>query len=183
MRQQIRRTLRNILENLEVRSPRLILSVIEYLISRPKLSFSFYGEDLVIQGLLSRFEFENGFKLSLSYIDIGAWRPIQGSNTYNLYRAGACGTAVEPNPHFKRMWKTVRPRDTFLPVGCSNVKTQSLKIFHRSAASNTLSESFAKTISTGQNLGVDTVIEVRCMTLEEIIQKHLESNRNAFTLI
>lgn len=61
-------------------------------------SYSAYGEDAIIKGFLSRHQFVTKEVLNLSFIDIGAWKPIRESNTYQSYKSGNYGTAVEPNP-------------------------------------------------------------------------------------
>ena len=128
-----------LLERLQSSPFKLLTLFVENFTSHKRMFYSIYGEDAIIMGLLDRYAMQAGRQLNLSYIDIGAWRPIKGSNTYFLYKMGSTGTVVEPNPHFKRLWKAVRPRDNYLAFGCGLEKSADLQIFHPSAASNTFS--------------------------------------------
>jgi hypothetical protein len=152
------------------------------MIKLPTNYYSFYGEDAVIQGILDKYKFDNGEDFNLSYIDIGAWRPIKGSNTYFLYKKGIQGTVVEPNPYFKRLWDSVRPRDQYLQFGCSNSSKGNLQIFHSSAASNTMHIEFMKKISIEQQLKISNQLEVDCLTLKEIILLHQKLTTSPFLL-
>ena len=75
------------------------------------ISFSQYGEDVLLYDFLPRYR---GF-----YIDVGAYHPWQGSNTYKLYLRGWNGITVEPNQDTATLFNRVRPRDTHLAVGVS----------------------------------------------------------------
>ena len=152
------------------------------MIKLPTKYYSFYGEDAVIQGILDKYKFDNGEEFNLSYIDIGAWRPIKGSNTYFLYKKGMNGTVVEPNPYFKKLWDSVRPQDQYLQFGCSNSPKESLQIFHSSAASNTMHIEFMKKISTEQHLKISGQLDVECLTIQEIIHLHQKLTSTPFLL-
>jgi len=160
----------------------LLQNTLEKLTSRKKMSYSSYGEDLLLQGIMSRYKLKFKTPLQFSYVDIGAWKPISGSNTYVFYKNGISGTAVEPNPQFRTAWKALRPRDNFLEVGCSSNENEILNIFHDSAASNTFDATFAEKISIEQNLLVGRKLEVRCLTLSSIIDKHLSIFPGPFIL-
>lgn len=80
-----------------------------------RLSFSQYGEDLLIQQVLGK---DAGV-----YLDIGANHPVRFSNTYHLYRfRGWRGLLVEPNPILAELLRSRRPRDVVLAaaVGKTN---------------------------------------------------------------
>lgn len=159
-----------------------LLKLIEYLTSRSNTSFSSYGEDAILSGILSRYFLEFKKELKLSYIDIGAWRPMSGSNTYWLYQRGLSGTVIEPNPHFNLLWKAVRPRDNYLGVGCSSSESEELHIFHDNAASNTFDQNFATDISQKQSFILMKKITVPCLTLKSIVDKHLSIYDEPFLL-
>ena len=170
------------MERLQASPFNLVTLFIERITAKKRTFYSIYGEDAIVMGLIDRYEMQSGKQLELSYIDIGAWRPIKGSNTYFLYRMGGSGTIVEPNPHFQRLWKAVRPRDNYLAVGCGFGKSADLLIFHPSAASNTFSTSFAQKISSAQPHKVTNSISVPMKTLKEIISIHLASSNLPFIL-
>jgi FkbM family methyltransferase len=79
---------------------------------RTHLSFAQQGEDLAVMSL-----FETLRVARPSYIDIGAYDPVIGNNTYLAYLMGSKGVLVEPNPALTMRLKQVRPRDTVLNVG------------------------------------------------------------------
>ena len=174
--------IKNFMERREPSLPKFLIKFIEIKIKSPTSYYSFYGEDAVLQGILERYKFDNGEDFRLSYIDIGAWRPIKGSNTYFLYKKGVKGTVVEPNPYFKKLWDSVRPQDQYLQFGCSNSPKDNLQIFHPSAASNTMNTEFMNKISIGQQLEIRSQLEVDCLTLEEIIIRHQKINSDPFLL-
>ena len=75
-------------------------------------SFSQLGEDLLI---LNHLEWMGkdinspGF-----YVDIGAFHPLDGSNTYKLYRNGSSGLVIDVGSQKKFLFKLFRSRDTFI---------------------------------------------------------------------
>lgn len=104
-----------LLKNLKKRLLRIIplreyiLGVID--IVRPRF-FGQLGEDAVIAnhiGWLGLPVHEKG-----AYIDIGAYHPTRGSNSYYFYRNGAAGYAVDIGERKKRVWRVFRYRDTFI---------------------------------------------------------------------
>jgi hypothetical protein len=175
-------SLRKCFESLQRLPIPALLYLIESLSSKSMKSYSSYGEDTLIFGVLSRYSLEFGKELELSYVDIGGWRPVSNSNTYSFYRKGFCGTVVEPNPHFRRLWKTVRPRDNYLEVGCSSLESELLLMFHDGASSNTFDPDFAQDISNNQPFQLQKSMMVPCLTLSSIIGKHLEFSRLPFIL-
>ena len=162
-----------ILERLQGSPIKLLTQIVEKITANKRNFYSIYGEDAIIMGLMDRYTMQTGQQLDLSYIDIGAWRPIKGSNTYFLYKIGFTGTVIEPNPHFKRMWSSIRPRDKYLAIGCGNEEYANLQIFHPSAASNTFSTVFAKEISDSQKHKVTQTVTVPLRSLEDIVTEHV----------
>ena len=150
--------------------------------SNPSKSFSAFGEDLLLEGILSRYKFLFNKEIELSYVDIGAWKPIRDSNTYGMYKRGITGTVVEPNPRLEKQWKLLRPRDSFLGIGVSANKQETLHIFHENASSNTFSLDFAETIEKIQGFTVSSSINVSCMTLKEILELHSNQYSQDFVL-
>jgi FkbM family methyltransferase len=182
VKDKLSKRIKSFIEYAEPALPKFLIKYIESIIRLPTNYYSFYGEDAVIQGILDKYKFDNGEDFNLSYIDIGAWRPIKGSNTYFLYKKGLQGTVVEPNPYFKKLWDSVRPRDQYLQIGCSNSSKENLQIFHSSAASNTMHIEFMNKISVEQQLTIVNQLEVDCLTLEEIILFHQKLTLTPFLL-
>ena len=77
-----------------------------------KLSYAQNGEDLVVRGAFG------GLKIDApTYLDVGAWEPIESNNTYFFYRKGGRGVLVEPNVDMTPKLKRKRPRDVVLTAG------------------------------------------------------------------
>ena len=75
-------------------------------------SYSQLGEDLVIINhleWLGKNPKSKGF-----YVDIGAYHPLDGSNTYKFYRKGASGVAVDVGSQKKLLFNLLRRRDIFI---------------------------------------------------------------------
>lgn len=73
-------------------------------------SYSQYGEDLVIDGIL-------GNKRSGFFIDVGANDPVVFNNTKRFYDRGWSGINIEPNPSLLKRLVEQRPRDINLNLG------------------------------------------------------------------
>jgi len=86
-------------------------------------SYSQTGEDTLCKKYLPE-SFGN-------YIDVGCGQPIHGSNTYFLYRSGWEGVAIDPILNNKRLFKYLRPRDTFkrILIGKKDQKVLFMKLF------------------------------------------------------
>jgi len=74
------------------------------------ISFSQYAEDILLAVTL--LPTGRGF-----YVDVGAYHPWQGSNTYKLYLRGWRGLTIEPNPMAASGFRAVRPRDIHVTAG------------------------------------------------------------------
>lgn len=74
------------------------------------LSYSSTGQDLIIRHIWP------GSKTGF-YVDVGAWHPKLGSNTYSLYRRGWSGITIEPRRDSTREFRQIRPRDIHLEIG------------------------------------------------------------------
>jgi len=165
-----------------LRNSTLAIMIYEWLAASRKVSYSSFGEDLVLEGILMRYKFITGESLKLSYIDIGGWKPKTGSNTFKLYKRGARGTIVEPNPYLRSLWNKFRPKDLFLAVGCSNNKFEKLRLFETLSPSNTIDEKFSLAVSESQDIEISQVIEIECKTLNEVVDIHKRMFNSDFIL-
>ncbi len=71
-----------------------------------EVSFSQFGEDIVVRRLASEKGIERGF-----YVDAGACHPIAGSNTLMLYKAGWRGINIEMVQEKVDLFNRLRPGD------------------------------------------------------------------------
>ena len=77
------------------------------------LSFAQNGEDLVLRQAVC----DTAATPKPEYMDIGAWDPINGNNTYYFYRLGCRGVLVEPNPVLGDKLAKVRSGDKLVRAG------------------------------------------------------------------
>jgi FkbM family methyltransferase len=78
-------------------------------------TFSIEAEDLLVERIFYQLLGNRSDRNGL-YVDLGAFDPIQHSNTYRLYKRGWRGINVEANPEAKRKFSAIRPLDTTLNV-------------------------------------------------------------------
>jgi hypothetical protein len=169
-------------EKFATRAPVFISSLIERIIQQKRISYSSFGEDLIVESLFKPHEFKTKEVLEFNYVDVGAWRPIRGSNTFKFYKKGIYGTVVEPNANLVNIWRSIRPKDQFLQVACSVQKELHFYQFTRLAPSNTGNKVFAEEISVGQNIEVIQTSKVKGLSLDEIIEMHLRRFKGKFVL-
>lgn len=151
-------------------------------ISLPRVYWSSYGEDAVIQGFLDRYRFITGVDFQFSYIDVGCFEPARSSNTFTFYRSGMKGTVVDPNRYLIPLWERIRPRDNFLPFACANERWVELNIIRSDAESNSVSSSFLNKLKNIKGYEVQKTLQVEARSLDEIITIHRESFTGEFML-
>lgn len=163
-------------------APTSVSGLLEKRLIRGRKSYSSFGEDLIVESIFRRHEFATKEILNFSYIDVGAWRPIRGSNTYNFYKQGIRGTVVEPNSNLFKVWRSLRPLDLLLPFACSTEKEVVFHQFTKLAPSNTANPVFAEEISLNQKIKIAKKSKVDAITLDEIIKRHLDMFPGTFIL-
>mgnify|MGYP000213849566 FL=1 len=70
--------------------------------------YSQLGEQMVVMNILGRMDQS---KINKVYVDIGAYHPYKGSNTYKLYLKNWRGVVVDPNPEKTKYFSIERPLD------------------------------------------------------------------------
>lgn len=65
-----------------------------FILKRPRKSYSYVGEDLIIEEYFNHIDLKNG-----RYLDIGCYHPTHLSNTHLLHVAGWDGFAVDLDQH------------------------------------------------------------------------------------
>jgi FkbM family methyltransferase len=75
--------------------------------------YSQLGEERVLLNVLERMD---QARLNRAYLDIGAFHPLRGSNTFRLYQMGWRGVVVDPNPAKIARFRTLRPDDVGLAM-------------------------------------------------------------------
>ncbi len=114
-----------------------------YMYYRPKIffprkSYSMFGEDLVISKI-----FKN--KKKGIYVDVGCYHPIEGSNTYLLFKKGWNGINIDLNKTSIDLFNKARIGDLNLNLAISN-KSKKIKYYFRKKINmlNTVNQNFAK---------------------------------------
>jgi FkbM family methyltransferase len=120
----------------------------------PHLSWSQTGEDMILRDLLAR-------QSDGMYIDIGAFHPRFGSNTYALYKRGWRGVNVDARPGSMVAFRWQRPGDTNLELAVgSRPGMANLYVFNHDELS-TLDPEWAKIqIDRGHVLKGQVTVEV-----------------------
>lgn len=91
-------------------------------------SYSFESEDIYINEYLKNIN--NGF-----YVDIGAFNPIRGSNTYLLYKKGWSGINVDADINSIRMFNILRRRDYNFNYALSSTNKKKVSFFYEKHSS------------------------------------------------
>ncbi len=104
----------------------------------PKKTYSMYGEDLIIEKFFKKKQ--KGF-----YVDVGCYHPLDGNNTYLLYRKGWTGINLDINSLSIELFNAARKEDHNVNVAVSN-KSKKVKIYFRKKINmlNTVDKKFAK---------------------------------------
>lgn len=131
-------------------------------------SFAQHGEDLVANGLLEGL----GVKQP-TYLDIGAWEPIQSNNTYFFYRKGGHGVLVEPNPKHTANLRCKRPRDTVLQAGIGLDDTPHLDFYMLSDDQlHTFDKEQVDWLVSTSNVTVESVVKMPMLPVNRVIAEH-----------
>jgi FkbM family methyltransferase len=76
---------------------------------RGERNYSQLGEQSVLENILARIQSKH--TVNSVYLDIGAYHPHEGSNTFRFYQRGWRGMVVDPNPDKIRKFLRLRPDD------------------------------------------------------------------------
>lgn len=135
-------------------------------------SFAQQGEDLAIVSVLEHLKIARP-----SYLDVGAFHPSIGSNTYLLYIAGGKGVLVEPNPHMAELLSGLRPRDTVLTagIGTGDAAEADYYLIRDRPQLNTFSrEQVDRYIAEGGPQVVERTMKMKLLALDDVVAEHFE---------
>ena len=151
---------------------KLYLHLLRYRGLKEKLQYSRWGEDSFLI---------NYFKGTSSgrYIDIGAFHPFRGSNTYLLYKKGWSGINIDLNKTSIDLFKLARPNDINLNLAISDANKK-IKVYQTKdlGKMNTIDAKFASFF-----LKNYYVRESCSYNLNDILYKYNTSKNNRFELI
>ncbi|MFO0849759.1 MAG: FkbM family methyltransferase [Gemmataceae bacterium] len=135
-----------------------------------KLSFAQNGEDLILESLLGLLKLDKP-----TYLDVGAFHPTVGSNTYLFYRAGGRGVLVEPNPDLAPHLRGVRPGDVLLTAGIGIDATPAADYYRMSVPqNNTFDKEQAERLDRdpGANCKIEQVVKMPLLNVNAVIAEH-----------
>lgn len=139
-------------------------------------SYSNYGEDAILHGVMKRLSHitHQDMFSQATYIDIGCYDPIKGSNTFFLYSLGWRGTLVDANPLLQQEILNKRPNDNFYNYAITkNNKSIKFYLFDDNPQCNTTSKEFAEKISISHNILVSRMVRVLSKTIDDIFEEHI----------
>lgn len=144
-----------------------------------------FGEDAVLQNILREKAWQRAAKENASeirsdrgfYVDIGAFAPIQHSNTYWFYRRGWRGINVDATPGSMRIFRWVRRRDINLELAVSG-RAGEITYYCwgvPNVMNTTSKETAEQVVKQGGEQPEKLTIQAR--TLEHILDEHLPKNQ------
>jgi FkbM family methyltransferase len=126
----------------------------------PHKSWSQTGEDMLVRDLLAH----RGVG---SFVDVGAFHPRFGSNTYGLYRRGWSGVNIDARPGSMEAFRRSRSRDQNLEVAIgTDVDQADFYVFYEDELCSLDVAWAERQISLGHRL--DRVVRTRVATLSDI---------------
>jgi FkbM family methyltransferase len=151
---------------------KLYLHLLRYRGLKEKLQYSRWGEDSFLNNYFK--DTANG-----RYIDIGAFHPFRGSNTYLLYKKGWSGINIDLNKTSIDLFKLARPNDTNLNLAISDANKK-IKVYQTKdlGKMNTIDPKFASFFLKNYH-----VRESCSYNLNDILYKYNASKNNRFELI
>lgn len=149
----------------------LLILFKNYIIGFSRRSYSQFGEDLVLSTFLNTNEIKKGF-----YVDIGAYKPKEFSNTYFYYRRNWKGINIDAKPGSMNFFKKSRKRDINLELGVSKeAKDLEFYIF-KGSVYNTFSKELAD-LYISQGILFEKKVIIKTTRLDDIMEKYLPINQ------
>jgi FkbM family methyltransferase len=133
------------------------------------VTFSQFGEDIIMLKMLERYQVKN-----ITYFDIGANDPVNGSNTYNFYLRGYKGVLIEPNESLYKKIKQIRSLDKVLNIGIAN-SNETLADYYMFGDAHSGMNTFSKEEALSyekQGFKIEKKVQVPLRDINEILQEN-----------
>lgn len=130
--------------------------------------FSYSGEDAILQNIFWKkiAGKEKGF-----FVDIGAYHPYKGSNTYLFYIGGWTGINIDARPGCMEAFKKIRPKDINLEIGISQEEgILTYYVIDDTSPMNSFSKKYLEHI--GMDKQIKKEIPVQVFPLKDILDKY-----------
>lgn len=133
------------------------------------------GEDAILAYVVSRLQIPFN---ECDYLDLGANRPMEGSNTNFFYSRGARGVLVEANPELIPDLKKNRPRDIVLNncVGTEDGKQVEFIIMTDDGLSTPDMDAVAEIQKINPSIQVKSKVCVQTITINSIMEKYFSKS-------
>jgi len=133
----------------------------------PRKSYSMLGEDLIIEKFFKK-------KNKGIYVDIGCYHPIDGNNTYLLFKKGWEGLNIDLNKTSIDLFNIARKNDINLRIAITN-QSKKIKFFYRKKINmlNTINKKFA---NSNFRKGFNTDY-IQAATLNSVLEKTKLKNK------
>ncbi len=129
----------------------------------PKISYSRSGEDLLLDEILN-------YKMKGIYVDVGAYHPVQYSNTFKFYLRGWTGVNIDPNKEAIDLFNNVRPKDINLSLAISReAGTHTYYMHDADPTMNTISKDFSDEAIKNFNIKVSEKRQVIAKRLDQLL--------------
>jgi hypothetical protein len=136
-------------------------------IKHAQISFSQFGEDLVVYNLL-----KNKINNKGIYIDVGAFHPVIISTTHLLYKLGWRGINIDMDKYKIDGFRRYRKGDEFVTAAVSNEEKEMLQIsYGKDNVLNRIVELDNKLLESEYNDKPTDINECYTTTLNSIIEK------------
>lgn len=139
-----------------------------------KKSYSQAGEDTILAYIFFVLGIKNE---EISYLDLGANHAKELSNTYYFYQNGAKGVLVEANPQLIQELSFYRHNDIILNSLVSETLDEEMNFYILSGdgLSTPDKEQAEEACKINPNILIDSIIKVKSITVNNIIEKYFGS--------
>jgi FkbM family methyltransferase len=138
---------------------------------RVRSSYSQCGEDRILRYVFNALRIPRP-----SYLEIGAYDPVDLSNTYHFYEQGSRGVCVEPNPARIETFAKLRPGDICLNVGVGPQAYPGRPFYVMDADYlSTFSKEEAERMCSEEGHAIKSIEHIAIMTVGDIIRQHMPS--------
>lgn len=142
-------------------------------------SYAQCGEDVILDFLFQEVGLDRP-----SYLEIGVYKPIEGSNTYKFYDRGSQGVLVEADQSLIPWIQYSRPRDRILNQGVTTDATKTVADFFIFDAPgiNTFCPEAAQERQRSGQFELKKVVSVPLKTINQIIADEFERTPDLLSL-
>ena len=143
------------------------------------LSYSQSGEDVIAKMIFDYLRIKQ-----VSYLDIGAWLPQSGNNTYLFYSLGCRGVLVEPNVAMIPELKSEHPGDTVLNIGIGVTEQKEADYYCMAISQwNTFNKEEAQRRVAVSQIKIEKVVKMPLVPINNVIEEHFHGNAPDFISI